>query len=250
MPASVTTKRLAAILLDVEDARHEDAGRTRDRAARLDQDPEAETAQGRKDRRRRTPRARAPLADSDAAADVEAFDGVARRGRESSASAREIPRRLCERPRHRRSGCRCAPAARSCGRWARRRARSKISCARPMSTPNLFCLQARRDVGMRPRVDVRVHAQRDARDHAPAARAIASICSISRWDSALKARILAATPAAISSSVLPTPEKTIRSAGIPHSGAARSSPPETTSAPDPSLARRPSRARLELAFVA
>ena len=69
----------------------------------------------------------------------------------------------------------------------------------------------------------------------PAARAAASeMRSISRSDSALKARRPASTPARISSSVLPTPEKTIRSAGNPLSRQARSSPPETTSAPAPS----------------
>ncbi len=50
----------------------------------------------------------------------------------------------------------------------------------------------------------------------PEARAAASeMRSISRSDSALKARRPASTPARISSSVFPTPEKTIRSAGNP-----------------------------------
>ena len=41
----------------------------------------------------------------------------------------------------------------------------------------------------------------------------------------------------ISSSVLPTPEKTMLLAGIPDSRARLSSPPETMSAPEPSFAR-------------
>ena len=67
----------------------------------------------------------------------------------------------------------------------------------------------------------------------PSVPEISSIFSSSRCDSALKARIPTSTPRRISFSVLPTPEKTIRSGGTPHSSAARSSPPETTSSPGP-----------------
>jgi hypothetical protein len=83
--------------------------------------------------------------------------------------------------------------------------------------------QAGRDVGVRPRVDVGF-TRRATRGDGPERRAQASIFSISRSDSALRARMPASTPAPISASVLPTPEKTTRSAGMPLSSAARSSP--------------------------
>ena len=84
----------------------------------------------------------------------------------------------------------------------------------------LVVLQARRDVRVRLRVDVRVDPQGDPRRFArrPAS---ASIFSISRSDSALKARIPAATPAAISSSVLPTPGEDDPVRGEPRTGGRR-----------------------------
>ena len=54
----------------------------------------------------------------------------------------------------------------------------------------------------------------------------------------------------ISSSVFPTPEKTIFSAGIPASRALLSSPPETISAPEPSLARILTSSLLGFDFIA
>ena len=66
--------------------------------------------------------------------------------------------------------------------------------------------------------------------------------------------LISATPVssakAISASVLPTPEKTMRSGGTPAASARRISPSETMSAPAPSSARVRSTARLELAFTA
>ena len=49
--------------------------------------------------------------------------------------------------------------------------------------------------------------------------------------------------------VLPTPENTILSAGMPAASALASSPPDTTSAPAPSFARVFSTARLPLALT-
>ena len=60
----------------------------------------------------------------------------------------------------------------------------------------------------------------------------------------------ASSAAAISASVLPTPENTILSAGMPAASARRSSPPDTTSAPAPRSASVASTAWLELAFIA
>ena len=60
----------------------------------------------------------------------------------------------------------------------------------------------------------------------------------------------AASAARSSASVLPTPENTILRAGMPAASARFSSPPETTSAPAPSLARVRSTDWLELAFIA
>ena len=60
----------------------------------------------------------------------------------------------------------------------------------------------------------------------------------------------ASSAAASSASVLPTPENTILSAGMPAVSARVSSPPETTSAPAPSPASVASTAWLELAFSA
>ena len=55
---------------------------------------------------------------------------------------------------------------------------------------------------------------------------------------------------AISSSVLPTPEKTIFDAGIPAASALRISPSDTVSAPAPTCASVVSTAMLELALHA
>jgi hypothetical protein len=54
----------------------------------------------------------------------------------------------------------------------------------------------------------------------------------------------------ISSGDLPTPANTIFEAGTPAFKARNSSPPDTMSAPLPSLAIRRRMARLELAFIA
>ena len=55
---------------------------------------------------------------------------------------------------------------------------------------------------------------------------------------------------AISSAVLPTPENMILSAGMPAARARFNSPPDTTSAPAPSLAKVRITAWLEFAFIA
>ena len=78
--------------------------------------------------------------------------------------------------------------------------------------------------------------------------------AISRSSSAPLSTLIWRTPTpvakAISMSVLPTPEKMIRSAGTPAARARRISPSDTVSAPEPSLARVASTDRLELALTA
>ena len=92
--------------------------------------------------------------------------------------------------------------------------------------------------------------RRDTRTVRPAADAAAEIRAISASLSALNSPMPRSTPSAISASLLPTPEKTIRSAGNPARSAARSSPPETMSAPAPRPARIFSRAWEPLALSA
>ncbi|HQY89528.1 MAG TPA: hypothetical protein PK402_12820 [Tepidisphaeraceae bacterium] len=74
--------------------------------------------------------------------------------------------------------------------------------------------------------------------------------SSSGSDSTLKQRISASSASAISSRVLPTPEKTILSPGTPAASARRNSPRETMSMPAPSFAKVRSTAWLEFAFIA
>ena len=97
----------------------------------------------------------------------------------------------------------------------------------------LVLAQSGRDVRVRAGVDVRVHAQRDARED-PARRRERR--ETPHLVLALRVELAdrqASRPAASSSSVLPTPENTIRSGANPARSAARSSPPETMSAPAP-----------------
>jgi hypothetical protein len=77
-----------------------------------------------------------------------------------------------------------------------------------------------------------------------------AISSSSSSDSTLSERIPASTAARISSSRLPTPEKTIPSGEIPACRHFASSPPETTSAPSPSAATTRRTASASLAFAA
>ncbi len=63
-------------------------------------------------------------------------------------------------------------------------------------------------------------------------------------------RMSAASAARSSASVLPTPENRILEGGMPAASARFNSPPETTSAPAPSLASVRSTDWLELAFMA
>ena len=69
-------------------------------------------------------------------------------------------------------------------------------------------------------------------------------------DSTLICRTPASSAARISSALLPTPEKTIRSAGTPAASAVASSPPETTSAPAPRRANVAMTAMLPFALTA
>ncbi len=84
----------------------------------------------------------------------------------------------------------------------------------------------------------------------PFCRAISASSPISGSDS----RLISATPTsrakASSRAVLPTPEKTMRSAGMPAARARRISPSETVSAPAPTRPRVRSTETLELAFTA
>ena len=68
--------------------------------------------------------------------------------------------------------------------------------------------------------------------------------------STLRTRTPASSANAISSSVLPTPEKTTLRGSPPARSTRKSSPPETMSKPEPSRAKRLSTARFELAFTA
>jgi hypothetical protein len=79
-------------------------------------------------------------------------------------------------------------------------------------------------------------------------------CAATSWsssaDSTLSDLMPVSSAARISSFVLPTPEKTIRSAGTPARSAFASSPPETTSAPRPSSAAAWSSASASFALTA
>jgi len=81
-------------------------------------------------------------------------------------------------------------------------------------------------------------------------RATPSKARSSPSDSTLKVRTPFLSPSTISSSVFPTPENTILSAGTPAAKARSSSPPETMSAPAPRRARAEMTARFEFAFIA
>ena len=72
----------------------------------------------------------------------------------------------------------------------------------------LALLESGRDVRMRQRIDVRIHAKADRRALAHARRRPPPRCSSSLADSTLKHRMPAASAASISASLLPTPEKT------------------------------------------
>ena len=72
----------------------------------------------------------------------------------------------------------------------------------------------------------------------PLPAAIADSSSSSGSDSTLTQRMSSSTASASSAAVLPTPENMILSGGTPAASARLSSPPETTSAPAPSFAKR------------
>ena len=90
----------------------------------------------------------------------------------------------------------------------------------------------------------------EARAVHPLAAAMRWMASSSARDSTLKRAMPACSAIAISASVLPTPENTILSAGIPARNARCSSPPDTMSAPAPSSPISRSTAPLPLAFTA
>ena len=69
-------------------------------------------------------------------------------------------------------------------------------------------------------------------------------------DSTLMQRMPSSSASASSASVLPIPENMILSAGTPAARARFNSPPDTTSAPAPSLASVLTTAWLEFAFMA
>ena len=97
----------------------------------------------------------------------------------------------------------------------------------------LRLLLARRDVPVRLGVDVRVDPQGHRRDLTPSSPATRAMASSSASLSTLNIRTPAFSPAAISSSVLPTPAKTVRPGSPPATSTRYSSPPETTSNPLP-----------------
>ena len=206
---------LAALLLDVEHARQQHAGGPGDRAAGLDEHAEGPAGERGQHRRGVGFRRHAPLSPIPMPPPMSSVSIGNPAAARSCASADEIPGR-----RGQRTGLQdLAPDVRldadhpDAGQPAG--LLEDLRGARPMSTPNLFCLRPVEMYGW-DFASMSGLTRRATRATLPPRRAIASIFSISRSDSALKARIPAATPAAISSSVLPTPEKTIRSAGIPH----------------------------------
>ena len=99
-------------------------------------------------------------------------------------------------------------------------------------------------------VDVGVDADGDRGAQALGERRPRDSASSSGSDSTLKQRMPAKRPSAISSRVLPTPEKMIFCGGVPAASARRNSPSETTSMPAPRLTSVFSTAWLELAFIA
>ena len=100
------------------------------------------------------------------------------------------------------------------------------------------------------RVDVGIDADRDVGGRGPCSAAMRESSSSSGSDSTLKQWMPASSAKASSRAVLPTPEKTIFSGGMPAASARRSSPSETTSAPAPSRASVAITAWLEFAFSA
>ncbi len=152
---------LIPLALDPEDPGHERAGRPCNRAPRLDQDPPGETFEGRENRRGVGLGRQRVGPDADPASDV---DGLDRKpgGRKLAARATRAPARSRPAARTGGSGCRCAPG---CPRVAHGRARAPARRSRERGDVDaeLVLLQARRDVGVGARVDVRVDPQGDAR---------------------------------------------------------------------------------------
>ena len=115
--------------------------------------------------------------------------------------------------------------------------------------PNLFSGLAGRDLGVGPRVDVGIDAQRNV-----GAAALGGGDGREQFKLGLGLDV-DAEDAGIDGcrelgSVLPMPENMIFSGGTPARSARCSSPPETTSAPAPRFARVLMTAWLEFAFMA
>ena len=108
---------------------------------------------------------------------------------------------------------------------------------------------AGRDLGMGPRINVGIDADRDV-GGAPLAGGNRGEQFELRLGLDVDAEDTRSTAIASSCAVLPTPENMILSGGMPAASARINSPPETTSAPAPSRASVAITAWLELAFIA
>ena len=118
---------------------------------------------------------------------------------------------------------------------ARRAGRARSASSR--ATPNLFSLQAGRDVRMGLRVDVGIHAERRPARGCPARAATRSRRSSSAADSTLKQRMPAVQRLRASRPRSCRRRRTRPCAGSPPAASTRaSSPPETMSKPAPSRA--------------
>ena len=112
----------------------------------------------------------------------------------------------------------------------------------------VLCL-AGRDLGVGPRIDVRIDAQRNVGAAAFARRDGGQQVELGfRFD--VDAQDAGSTASASSASLLPTPENMIFSRRDAGRSARRNSPPDTTSAPAPSRASVAITAWLEFAFMA
>ena len=139
-----------------------------------------------------------------------------------------------------------SPTGVTCGEAA---ARAYSAGASPAGTPNL---------SVAPPVVIRAWPPAPilglTRMAISGAAPFAAATAISRSSSTALSTLIWRTPTSMakasSASVLPTPEKTIRSPGTPAFSARRISPSDTVSAPQPSRARVASTDRFELAFTA
>ena len=140
-----------------------------------------------------------------------------------------------------------SPSRSRCVEAAARRADSARSAA---SIPNLPAPSSPTRRTRSSRACSETAARRRTGWTLPAAAAIPSRRASSPGDSTVTARIPVVTAAASSTSRLPGPVITIRSAAIPARRAVTSSPPEATSAPSPSRPRNSTTARAGFALTA